>query len=156
MLKEKINSITDITNTTFDITKPDETINLSKVIAQFATPGTPILLYGTLGTGKTFFTTHLIRTILKNPNEQIPSPTFSVLQQYQSDKTLISHYDLYRIKDAEELFELNIDEALQSHITIIEWPEIIEDYIKENFPYIAIKLSLNNNIRSATIQTNCL
>ena len=143
-----------INNKIFDITNPADTLKLANTIAKLATPGIPILLYGTLGVGKTFFTTALIRTLTNNPNENVPSPTFSILQQYTCPIGPISHYDLYRIKDANELFELNIDEALSSHITIIEWPEIIADYITENFSYIALHFTLKDNIRTVKIAIN--
>lgn len=140
-----------LNNKKFDITNPNDTLELANTIAKFATSGTPILLYGTLGVGKTFFTTQLIRTLTQNPNENVPSPTFSILQQYSCPTGTISHYDLYRIKDTNELFELNLDEALSSHITIIEWPEMIADYVDENFPHVDIHFAITKDSRTATI-----
>ena len=155
-MTNKIDStIESLIGTTIDISSPDATIAFAKRISTIVTPGTPILLYGTLGTGKTFFTTHLIRTLMNNENEPVPSPTFSILQQYITPAgSTISHYDLYRIKDANELFELNIDEALQNHITIIEWPEIIDDYIRDSFPYIAIKFTITPTTRTVSITSD--
>ena len=69
------------------------------------------------------------------------------MQNYDTPAGTISHYDLYRIEDANELFELDIDNSLKNNITIIEWPEIIEDYITENFNPIKIKILNQDNIR---------
>lgn len=134
-----------------DISKKSETIKLANEFAKTITKGTPILLYGTLGVGKTFFASEIIKA-LTNPTQTIPSPTFSIVQTYTSSKGEIYHYDLYRIKDENELFELDIDNALKNNITLIEWPEIIEDYIKENFNPICIYLENNNNIRTIEIK----
>ena len=115
-----------------DISQKSETIKFAIEFAKTITPGTPILLYGTLGVGKTFFTSEIIKT-LTSKSQSVPSPTFSILQTSTSIKGEIYHYDLYRIKDENELFELDIDNALKNHITIIEWPEIIENYIVSIF-----------------------
>ena len=134
------------TNMKKDITNKKETIKFAKDFIKNIKVGKPILLYGTLGTGKTFFASEIIKT-LTNTTAPIQSPTFSILQTYPSPYGEIYHYDLYRIKDSDELFELDIDNALTNKITIIEWPEIIEDYIKTNYEYIALHFSLNNNSR---------
>ena len=134
-----------------DITQKDDTIKFAKDFASNVIAGTPILLYGTLGCGKTFFTSHLIKSITKSDTE-VPSPTFSIVQNYNSDIGEISHYDLYRIKDADELYELDIDNALENNITIIEWPEIIEDYIKENFKPICLYFTYENGKRTIRIE----
>ncbi len=134
-----------------DITKKSDTINFAKDFAKKVACGTPILLYGTLGCGKTFFTSNLIKELDSSITE-VPSPTFSIVQNYTTPVGEISHYDLYRIKDAEELYELDIDNALRNNITIIEWPEIIEDYIMENFNPICLHFSYENGKRSITIK----
>ena len=134
-----------------DISKKSDTIKFASEFAKTIKQGTPILLYGTLGVGKTFFASEIIKT-LTTPTQNVPSPTFSILQTYTSSIGEIYHYDLYRIKDENELFELDIDNALKNHITIIEWPEIIEYYIKENFNPICIHFENKNNIRSIEIK----
>lgn len=86
-----------------------------------------IALFGTLGMGKTVFARAFIRE-LSTPDEEVPSPTFTLVQTYDiSDKsenqTTVWHFDLYRLKDAEEVYELGYEEALGDGITLIEWPE---------------------------------
>ena len=134
-----------------DITKKSDTIKFANNFAKEVVTGTPILLYGTLGCGKTFFTSYLIKALTKSDID-VPSPTFSILQNYSCNLGEISHYDLYRIKDASELYELDIDNALQNNITIIEWPEIIDDYIKENFRPICLYFSFKDNKRTIEIK----
>ena len=127
--------MTDVIN----ISTEEETRQLATKFAKTLKMGDIVLLYGTLGVGKTFFTRSIIQTLL-NSNTPVPSPTFTIVQNYDTPAGTISHYDLYRIEDASELFELDIDNSLKNNITIIEWPEIIEDYITENFNPIKIKI----------------
>lgn len=134
--------MTDVIN----ISTEEETKQLAKKFAKTLKMGDIVLLYGTLGVGKTFFTRSIIQTLL-NSNTPVPSPTFTIVQNYDTPAGTISHYDLYRIEDANELFELDIDNSLKNNITIIEWPEIIEDYITENFNPIKIKILNQDNIR---------
>ncbi len=134
-----------------NITKKADTIKFATDFAKGVCVGKPILLYGTLGCGKTFFTSHLIRALTKSDTD-VPSPTFSIVQNYNSKIGEISHYDLYRIKNTDELYELDIDNALQNNITIIEWPEIIEDYIKENFKPICLYFTYENGERYIRIE----
>jgi tRNA threonylcarbamoyl adenosine modification protein YjeE len=88
-----------------------------------------ITLEGDLGSGKTTLTSYLLKTlILRDIN--ITSPTFNILNQYQtSDGLKINHYDLYRIKHSAELEEIGFYETLFDGLTIIEWPSIAKDYI---------------------------
>ena len=71
--------------------------------------------------------------------ENIGSPTFNIIQTYESDVAEIWHIDCYRMKSSDEFFELGIDEIFSSCITIIEWPEIIEKFLPED----AIKLKFS-------------
>lgn len=80
-------------------------------------------LHGDLGAGKTTFARALIRAALANPGEEVPSPTFTLVQTYASPRFQIAHYDLYRLNDPDELGELGLDLSLDQGIAIIEWPE---------------------------------
>lgn len=129
-----------------DITNKNDLINFAKNIANKVEIGKPILLFGNLGVGKTFFTTYLIRNLV-GCDINVPSPTFSLLQNYTCDKGNISHYDFYRINDANELYELDIDNSLENNITIIEWPEIMMDYIRKNYKTLELHFSFENGKR---------
>ena len=91
-----------------------------------------ILLNGDLGAGKTFISSNLIKILSKNSNINVPSPTFNIVLQYKSfDGVNINHYDLYRIKNPEELNNIGFYESLFDSITIIEWPQICLEYINK-------------------------
>ncbi|MGN0929535.1 MAG: tRNA (adenosine(37)-N6)-threonylcarbamoyltransferase complex ATPase subunit type 1 TsaE [Alphaproteobacteria bacterium] len=143
-----------IVNTTkmqniIDIETEEKTKNFAKQFAIQLKKGDIILLYGTLGIGKTFFTRSLIQSLI-NKDIDVPSPTFTILQNYESPKGTISHYDLYRIESPDELYELDFDNSLNNNITIIEWPEIIEDYITEHYNPIKLHFEYKNNKRIIT------
>lgn len=83
------------------------------------------LLVGDLGAGKTAFTRGFIQSFAGLNKEEVPSPTFTLVQTYDTEKGTIWHFDLYRLKDAEEVWELGFEDALSSGISLIEWPERI-------------------------------
>ena len=101
-----------------------------------------ILLKGNLGAGKTSFASSFINK-LSNEGKNVTSPTFNILQIYNGKEGDIYHYDLYRIKSAEELEEIEFFEAINNKTTLIEWPEKLEefgltDYLPENIVNIDI------------------
>ena len=109
----------------------DDTKEAAEYFSKFTKPGQCFALYGNLGFGKTTFAQYLIETL--NPKiENIISPTFNIIQTYPSELAEIWHIDCYRLKSCEESYELGIDEAFSNCITIIEWPEIIEDLLPTN------------------------
>ena len=133
----------------FICNSPDDTKKAAEYFSEFAKPGQCFALYGNLGFGKTTFAQYLIKIL--NPNiENIISPTFNIIQTYPSEIAEIWHVDCYRLKSADEFFDLGIDEAFSDCITIIEWPEIIEDLLPHNT--IKIKFFKTDNIR--IIETN--
>lgn len=99
-----------------------ETAKIAADLAAQLSSGAVICLYGTLGAGKSVFARECIRKLCNNKHLEVPSPTFTLVQTYDSDSASISHYDLYRIEDPEEIYELDWEESLDG-ITIIEWPE---------------------------------
>lgn len=105
-----------------------DTKKAAEYFSEFAKPGQCFALYGNLGFGKTTFTQYLIKVL--NPKiETIISPTFNIIQTYSNDIAEIWHVDCYRLKSVDEFYDLGIDEAFSNYITIIEWPEIIEDLL---------------------------
>ena len=85
--------------------------------------GDAIALHGDLGAGKTTLARALIRALLDCPDAEVPSPTFPILQTYDTPRLAVAHLDLYRIAGASETLELGIDEMLQAGAIIVEWPE---------------------------------
>ena len=100
-----------------------ETRKIAKKIAKsIKNRNVTICLNGDLGAGKTTFTRFLINSLQnKKKNDEIPSPTFTLLQTYEYDYGLIHHYDFYRLDRVQELTELNFSESLNDNICVIEW-----------------------------------
>lgn len=98
--------------------------SLAKSLAPKLGAGDTITLSGDLGAGKSTFCRALIRSM--GVTEDIPSPTFTLVQTYETENAVLWHCDLYRLHDAAEIAELGLDEAFQSAITLIEWPERAE------------------------------
>ncbi len=102
---------------------PDEaaTAALAARIAAVAVPGDIIALKGDLGTGKTAFARAFIGA--RGNQDEVPSPTFTLVQVYDAGPTVIWHFDLYRICAPEDAWELGIEDAFIEGISLIEWPE---------------------------------
>ncbi len=94
---------------------------LAARLAALAVAGDIIGLAGELGAGKTTFARAFIRARLGET--EVPSPTFTLVQTYENGGAPIWHFDLYRLQNSEEVFELGIEEAFETAISLIEWPE---------------------------------
>ncbi|MBF0665891.1 MAG: tRNA (adenosine(37)-N6)-threonylcarbamoyltransferase complex ATPase subunit type 1 TsaE [Brevundimonas sp.] len=103
----------------------EATARLGAAIAPRLAPGEAVLLYGPLGMGKSTLARGLIRALTR-PDEDVPSPTFTLVQFYQSEPP-VAHFDLYRLTRAEEAAEIGLDEALDEGCAVIEWPERLGD-----------------------------
>lgn len=104
----------------------DETLTagLARMLAATMRPGQSLLLEGPVGAGKTHFARAFIRARQGDAAEDVPSPTFTLVQTYDDPMgTEIWHADLYRLTDPSELAELGLDEALDEAICLIEWPD---------------------------------
>ena len=126
-----------------NITSPTQTIELANSISKTLGPGSIIALKGCLGSGKTFLARHIISNIMGR-DMHVTSPTFQLLQIYQATDYEIYHYDLYRLNDRCEIFELGIEDAMNGkNICIIEWPEIIFDLLPQES--LVIELGFEDN-----------
>lgn len=102
------------------------TAALAARIADIARQGDLIALAGGLGAGKTAFARAFVNRRLARagrPAEEVPSPTFTLVQVYEAGEVAIWHVDLYRIEDADELTELGLEEGLADGILLVEWPD---------------------------------
>ncbi len=107
----------------------EDTFDLSKKIGKLLSNGDVIFLYGEIGVGKTTFVRGLINNLEVEKGmveSQILSPTFNIVFDYEIKKLKIMHYDLYRLKNSTGINELGIFVEIEDHITLIEWPELIE------------------------------
>ncbi|WP_417815677.1 tRNA (adenosine(37)-N6)-threonylcarbamoyltransferase complex ATPase subunit type 1 TsaE [Thalassospira alkalitolerans] len=105
---------------------------LAGQLAACAKPGDVILMHGTLGMGKSAFCRAYIRALANNPHEEVPSPTFTLVQVYELDPVPVWHFDLYRLSDPEEVHELDIEDAFADGVSLIEWPDRLEYLTPEN------------------------
>lgn len=105
-----------------DLADEDATRRLGARLAALARPGDVVALAGALGTGKTTLARAFIRA-RAGAGEEVPSPTFTLVQAYDAAPATIWHFDLYRLERPEESFELGLEDALAEGITLIEWPE---------------------------------
>ena len=130
---------------------PDEraTARLGEDIAMALSAGDLLALSGDLGTGKTTLARGLIRAMAGDPNLDVPSPTFTLVQTYET-RVPLNHFDLYRLTSASELDELGLDEMLATGAALIEWPERAGDRLPEST--ITVELTHDGEGRLARIE----
>ncbi len=135
----------------FTIHLPDEaaTSILGNDLSRALIAGDCVTLSGDLGAGKTTLCRTLIRSLAGDLELDVPSPTFTLVQAYES-RLPVSHFDLYRLDDPREIDELGLDEALQDGIALIEWPEKAQGLLPVNC--IRIELTHDGSGRIANIE----
>jgi tRNA threonylcarbamoyladenosine biosynthesis protein TsaE len=117
-----------------------EMVKLAAKIASLAKKSDVIGLNGTLGAGKSFFAASFINSLL-DQETKVTSPTFNLLYTYSTIKGEIYHFDLYRLKKEEELYNIGIEDALDNGISLIEWPILAKNLVTKNFLDIEITIS---------------
>ena len=137
-----------------NISKEKDTKSVAEKFSKLIKLGDFILLSGNLGVGKTTFIKHLINSLQKANKQKISevtSPTFNITNEYQIKKTLIKHYDLYRIKNKKELYNLGIQENLNDQITLVEWPKIMKKIKVKNSINLIFEYKKNYSERYLSI-----
>ena len=117
-----------------------ETISFAKKFAKTLRGDEIIALWGTLGMGKTVFAKTIIQE-LTGKKEDVPSPTFTLLQTYETPLGEIYHFDFYRLKNPEEAYEIGIEDAFENGISLIEWPEKIGKLLPKRAINIHFKMT---------------
>ncbi len=115
---------------------------LAQVVAALAPllqAGDIVALNGTLGVGKTTFTRALVRK-LSGHDVEVPSPTFTLLQTYDMPEFTLYHFDFYRLKTPEEAYEVGIEDAFDSGVCLIEWPEKIGRLLPKKHKSISFEI----------------
>ena len=130
-----MNNLEYISNSEFD------TMTFAKKLAAKLNKGDIIILSGDLGTGKTKFVEGFLSNF--NLQDEISSPTFNIVNEYRKDNITIFHFDVYRLTDSSEFYEIGGEEFFDQGICLIEWGEIIEDAIPKE--HISIKIERFEN-----------
>ena len=132
---------------------PQETKELGKKMAERAKPGDVFTLVGDLGVGKTVFTQGIAEGL--GIDEPVNSPTFTIVQEYESGRMSFYHFDVYRIGDPEEMDEIGFDDYIYGDgLCLIEWADLIEEILPEKRVAIRIEKDLEKGFdyRRITIQ----
>lgn len=132
----------------------DATGRLAAALAARARPGDVIGLRGDLGAGKTTFARAFIHARAASAGaaqEEVPSPTFTLVQTYDFPGGPVWHFDLYRLSDPEEVFELGWEEALAEAVALVEWPERLGPLVPDDYLEIALVIAVGES-RRATLR----
>jgi len=109
-----------------------------------------LLLKGNLGAGKTTFTQFLLKNL--GSTDEVSSPTYAIVNEYNSPKGKVFHFDLYRLKKIEEAYDFGIEEYLDNaFLCIIEWPEIYEEELAD-LPHHEMKIDNKGDYREVVFE----
>lgn len=134
--------------TTVHLADEAATKDLGRALAASLRPGDALCLTGPLGAGKSTLARALIRA-LTTPDEEVPSPTFTLVQFYETPDFALAHFDLYRLSDPDEVYEIGLDEALDGGVALIEWPQRLEGRLPAT--RLDIDIALDGDARRAVI-----
>ena len=137
--------------TRIHIANEKDTEKLGEKIGQKVQPGTVIALIGDLGTGKTTLTKSIARGL--GVTETVTSPTFNIIREYRSGRLPLYHFDVYRIGDPDEMFELGYEEYFYGDgVCVVEWADIIEELLPEDAVVITIDRGASDEEREYEIE----
>ncbi len=137
--------------TTLSLSSEDAMTQFGRSIAAHLKPGDTLLLSGPIGAGKTHLVRAIIHALVGN-DEEVPSPTYTLVQTYETPGATIWHADLYRLGDSSEVVELGLDEAMANDIVLIEWPDRLpEGSLPSNA--LEIVITLRGDIRELELKS---
>ncbi len=125
-----------------------ETENIARSLAEKVTPPYVVCLFGGLGAGKTAFVRGFASAF---GIERVTSPTFSIMHRYEGRERL-NHYDLYRLSEPEELWDIGFDEEIESGISLIEWPDAFLEFMPDDRINVRISRGDGENTRIIEIE----
>ena len=130
----------------------NDTKNFAKSLASQLKKKDVIVLTGDLGSGKTKFTEGILSYF--GLEKEISSPTFTIVNEYQKDNVTIYHFDVYRLEDSSEFYEIGGEEYFENGICFIEWGELIEEALPKEYLHITFSKDDNDEtIRILNIDT---
>lgn len=132
-------------------TSPDETARFAERLGKHLHPSDVLLLEGGIGAGKTHFARHMIWSLQEHP-EDVPSPTFTLVQTYEIPSGELWHADLYRLSHPDEVIELGLFDAFETAICLVEWPDRLSDLAPKNALTIKFDLTADPEHRIVTLQ----
>lgn len=130
---------------------PKDTLEFARDFAKNLKLGDVVVLIGDLGSGKTKFTEGILSYF--GIENEISSPTFTIVNEYNSDNVNIYHFDVYRLNNSSDFYSIGGDEYFDKGISIIEWGDIIEDALPQKYTRITFERDLENeNYRNLIIE----
>ena len=136
----------------FEVNSIEETTKLGKELGKILNPGDIICLTGDLGTGKTHITKGISEGL--GITDNITSPTITIVNEYNSGRLKLYHFDVYRVSDPDEIYAIGFDDYIFGDgVSIIEWANYIEEILPKEYLHIYITkdLSKGENYRKITI-----
>ncbi|MBR4862550.1 MAG: tRNA (adenosine(37)-N6)-threonylcarbamoyltransferase complex ATPase subunit type 1 TsaE [Firmicutes bacterium] len=129
-----------------EIRNEDDTRAFGLALAEEALPGTVYALIGDLGTGKTTLTKSIAEGL--GIERHITSPTFTIVQEYREGRLPLFHFDVYRLRNAEDLFEIGADEYFYGRgVCVVEWADLVMEALPEDTKFICIDYAEEENGR---------
>ena len=144
---------TAIKDSKIDITSEKSTRELAEKLTSYFKGGEYAFLHGEMGVGKTTFVKYFInkfQTDEKLKLTEVTSPTFNLLNEYETSRFMIKHYDLFRIKNISEVKDLDIFENNEKIITLVEWPQLLKNSNKAK--KIDLFFKYENELKNRTVQ----
>ena len=143
---------TAIKDSKIDITSEKSTRELAEKLTSYFRGGEYVFLYGEMGVGKTTFVKYFINKFLTDEKlklTEVTSPTFNLLNEYETKNFTIKHYDLFRIKNSLEIKNLDIFDMNNQTITFVEWPQILDN--NTNLKSINLFFAYENELKNRTV-----
>ena len=137
----------------FELKSEQDTADLARKLGKQLKSGDVVLLEGEIGAGKSFFARSLIQSV-QQVVEDVPSPTFTLVQTYSTKLGEIWHADLYRLSAVDEVIELGLVDAFENAICLVEWPEILGDFIPKNALKLIFETTDDPNERRISFQSS--
>lgn len=130
----------------------EETMEIGRKIGRKVTRGVTICLTGDLGTGKTHFAKGFAEGLGIEGN--ITSPTFTIVNEYHEGRMPFYHFDVYRVHDTDEILQVGFEEYVYGQgVTLIEWADMIEPILPDEFIHVKIEKTQNDNERKITLKS---